>query len=124
MYYLVLTTHNDRGFAPDRACHLFLYAVWAAGAGTASCTGTAFTEGSAEAGEFFEEAEESRVLAALEARRFFSILFAAFTSRTPLATFVAAPAKPPTTYPPAATPLASNTPPPVTIACKEPHDGS
>jgi hypothetical protein len=77
-----------------------LYAVCAAGvvAGIASATGTALTEGSAEAGgELLDDAEESRVLAALDARRFFSILFAAFTSRTPLATLVAAPAKPPTT---------------------------
>lgn len=47
--------------------------------------------------------------------RCFSILFAALTSRTPLATLLAAPAKPPTTYPPAATPLARSTPPPVTM---------
>lgn len=94
------TTHDDLRFAlHNRVCQIVLYAVWAAVAvaGTSSATGTAFTEGSVEAGELFVEAEESRVLAALEARRFFSNLFAAFTSRTPLATFDAAPANPPTT---------------------------
>lgn len=86
------------------------------GATGATCSGVEDVDGIVSLGESFFSmlgVELGRLL--VDDRRSFSSLLAALTSATPLATLLAAPAKPPTTYPPAATPLASSTPPPVTI---------